>query len=367
MAGRPAIRTHDVRARDEMDKVILILCFFAGTAGNIALKLLEVHPFAAAGFSALVLTAYAGLAWGVTRLRLEPEVIGDNSYYLGFLFTLTSLSVTLYFVVESGGRDRATLIPEVISGFGVALASTIVGVAIRVLMMQLRLDIVTRERETRAEIDDAGRRLRSELAMAIEVMKRFGVESVQLAAEREAKFAEASRQVAAKAAEAMAAMSGALQDEIARTVHAQTAAAVGAIQASVAAASETALTQIAVSLNELANVSDAMRVSQATIREGTEEIGASLRVQLASLNDLSGQVARRLRALGDEIETSARPLISAMAEPHPRSRATVTLPGRRHADAAAEATGDDAAARGPGPAPAAGREAVPSARGDAEG
>ncbi len=78
---------------------------------------------------------------------LGAEVIGDNSYYLGFLFTLTSLAVTLYFVVDVAAEDRAFAHPEVISGFGVALVSTLVGVFIRVLMMQFRLDLVARERE----------------------------------------------------------------------------------------------------------------------------------------------------------------------------------------------------------------------------
>lgn len=79
---------------------------------------------------------------------MDAETIGDNSYYLGFLFTLTSLAVTLYFVIEAGS-ETARLIPEIISGFGVALSSTIVGVFLRVLMLQLKVDVETRERRVR--------------------------------------------------------------------------------------------------------------------------------------------------------------------------------------------------------------------------
>ncbi len=186
-------RMHDVRTPETLDKALLLLAFLVGVFGGLAIKLLHVHPFVAAAFAAVVLVLYATLTFFTTHLQLEPEVIGDNCYYLGFLFTLTSLSITLYFVVQAGMAERAALIPEVISGFGIALSSTIVGVFLRVLMMQFRVDIVSRERETRLELDDAARRLRAELNGAIARMKDFTVESVQQASEREAKLRDATR------------------------------------------------------------------------------------------------------------------------------------------------------------------------------
>lgn len=188
-------RMHDVQASESLDKLILLCAFLVGVLGGIILKLLQANAFVAAGFAAVVLVAYALWTFFATHLRLEPEVIGDNCYYLGFLFTLTSLSVTLYFVVEAGSADRAAKIPEVISGFGIALSSTIVGVFLRVLMMQFRVDIVSRERETRVELNDAARRLRVELNGAIARMKDFTVESVQLATERDDKLRQATELV----------------------------------------------------------------------------------------------------------------------------------------------------------------------------
>ena len=36
------------------------------------------------------------------------EIIGDNCYYLGFVFTLTSLAVTLYLLHKIGDVERRT-------------------------------------------------------------------------------------------------------------------------------------------------------------------------------------------------------------------------------------------------------------------
>lgn len=300
-----ARRIHDVRARESWDKVVLALAFFAGVGGGVALKILGVHPFLAAGFSALVLVLYAAVAYASTSLRLEPEVIGDNTYYLGFLFTLTSLSVTLYFVVESGAEDRAALIPEVISGFGVALVSTIVGVFIRVLMMQFRLDVVSRERETRVEIDQAARQLRTELAHSLQQMKLFTVESLQRSAERESEFQRATDTLVKETHKALSGTAVFLHQEVSQVFRDQSKAAVDAIRATIAQSSEAALSQIKTSFGEIGTTSEGLRASHAVARNAVDQANATLLQQTGTMTDLVGQMARRLRATSDEVETSS--------------------------------------------------------------
>ena len=65
-----------------------------------------------------------------------PEEEGDNVYYLGLLFTLISLMFTL---VELFGADtyavrNAEKIRALLENFGIALTSTVVGIAGRVLV-----------------------------------------------------------------------------------------------------------------------------------------------------------------------------------------------------------------------------------------
>lgn len=153
MASR---RAHDVAPRENLDRLAFLVAFLLGVTGILLLKIPGVHPFLTAGYAALILVLYAVAAWLGGRVKIEPEIIGDNCYYLGFLLTLASLSHTLYQMSDptvNGGRPVD--IPEVISGFGVALSSTILGVFLRVFMMHLRPDFVAKEREVRADINRA--------------------------------------------------------------------------------------------------------------------------------------------------------------------------------------------------------------------
>lgn len=301
-------RIHDVRMRESWDKVVLGLAFAVGVCGGIALKVMEFHPFVTAGFSALVLILYACLAYASTSLRLEPEVIGDNSYYLGFLFTLTSLSVTLYFVIESGTEDRAKLIPEVISGFGVALVSTIVGVFIRVLMMQFRLDIVSRERETRVEFDEVARKLRVEMAQSLRQMKLFSVESLQHSAEREAEFKRATDSLVSATQKALADTARFLHQETSQVFREQSAAAIEAIRVTIADASKAALGQVRTSFEEIGKTSEDLRATHAVARGAVEQANATLHLETNAMVDLVAQLSRRIRTISDEVETSGNAL-----------------------------------------------------------
>jgi hypothetical protein len=119
-------RMHAVFPREVLDKAALIAAFAIGAGGTLVLKLEGIEPaWLGAIFAAVVLVAYATVTWMLGRLEIEPEAIGDNCYYLGFLFTLTSLAVTLYQLSQSEGE---IVMREVIAGFGIALGSTIVGV-----------------------------------------------------------------------------------------------------------------------------------------------------------------------------------------------------------------------------------------------
>ena len=306
-------RIHDVTSRESWDKIVLGLAFAAGVGGGLALKLSSAHPFIAAAFSAAVLCLYALIAYLSTSLRLEPEVIGDNSYYLGFLFTLTSLAVTLYFVVEAGAEQRAQLIPEVISGFGVALVSTIVGVFIRVLMMQFRLDLVARERETRMEMDEVGRRLRVELSQTLERVKAFTVESLQHSAERESEFRRATDVLVKGTQTALQDTARFLREETVKVFTDQSAAAIDEIRKSIHATSEVSLAQIKTSFSEMAEISEQMRKTHGTAHTTVEQSIAALQLQGASVAEQIGQLSRRLRTIAEETETSGATLSKSIS------------------------------------------------------
>lgn len=322
-------RMHDVRNHDYWDKIVLALAFLAGVGGGIALKLLGVHPFVAAGYSASILCLYALVSYVSTSLRLDPEVIGDNTYYLGFLLTLTSLSVTLYFVVESGAEERAELIPEVISGFGVALVSTIFGVFIRVLMMQFRVDIVSRERETRVELDQLARRLRIDLAQSLQQMQNFGVESLQRAAEREARMAQATETLVSETRTLLEQTITMLQRETTEAFRVQTGAAIDAIRSTVSEFSTSALAQVKLSFEEIARTSEGLRANHMAARTLVDQNNVALQQQTGNIVELLGQLAKRIRSVSDEVETSGTTLSKSFAATSDRFDAAIADSARR--------------------------------------
>ena len=178
--------------------VTLGMAFSFGVSTLIVIKI-----FAALGSAtnllAMVVTgaaliAYAAVSYFSNQTKIEPETIGDNCYYLGFLFTLTSLSIALFQISQLDNDVIAY--QQLISGFGVALSSTIIGVFLRVILMQGRHDLAAREREARLSLSKATSELRGVLAQSIAEMKSFSVEVTQVLSETAisiAKVAEDAR------------------------------------------------------------------------------------------------------------------------------------------------------------------------------
>ena len=102
------------------------------------------------------------------RFRLRFDQLGDNCYYLGFLFTLTALSIALY-----DFEGLAVDISTIVSNFGVALASTIIGILLRVLLSQMREDPIEVEEQSRYELAQASAMLKDELYASVRDMGSF--------------------------------------------------------------------------------------------------------------------------------------------------------------------------------------------------
>jgi CII-binding regulator of phage lambda lysogenization HflD len=95
-----------------------------------------------------------------TSFGLREDQIGDNAYYLGFLYTLSSLSFALW---KFSSQNIGT---EIVSSFGVALWSTICGVALRVFFSQMYQDPNEIEAGARARIAQTADQLVTELNQA---------------------------------------------------------------------------------------------------------------------------------------------------------------------------------------------------------
>lgn len=137
---------------------LVFMSFVAGGCAYIILaKLAGVGPFWVTFVPVGTMLAYALLICLARSLRLRDDQSGDNLYYMGFLFTLTSLGVSLYQFTTDHAAE------EIVQNFGIAIASTIAGISLRVVLNQMRRDPIEVERMMRLELAEAARRVRREL------------------------------------------------------------------------------------------------------------------------------------------------------------------------------------------------------------
>ena len=192
LAGKKRGAFVETHPRNNRDFFILLFSLVFGALGILFLKFglfpIEVYFLRNYGllpsiWAIFTLLAYALIVYIGGSSQIEPEVIGDNCYYLGFLFTLVSLAATLFQVIETNAN--VSLIRNIVSGFGIALSSTIVGIGLRVLFFQHRTDLVARDKENQKDVQKAIKEFRLALSESTTKLKQFAIESIQKASERD--------------------------------------------------------------------------------------------------------------------------------------------------------------------------------------
>ena len=123
--------------------------------------------------SLILMITYAVFITLVPATRLRLDAAADNMYYLGFLYTLTSLAVAL--TVDDTD--------QILANFGVAISSTLIGIAARVGLNQLRVDPHDIEAASRLELSEATSRIRSEMDDAVLQLSSFRTMNLQVLTE----------------------------------------------------------------------------------------------------------------------------------------------------------------------------------------
>lgn len=132
----------------DSQRIIFLICFLTGSAGMILLRSLGFGVIYAVIFAALVMLIYI-LTGATKKYLIRPDLLGDNTYYLGFLFTLVSLAYTLYKYSSNENEVEA-----IIHNFGVALATTLLGLVGRVYFIQVKEDPAIFEKAVRISLTD---------------------------------------------------------------------------------------------------------------------------------------------------------------------------------------------------------------------
>ena len=187
--SRSALAYRD-RKSSWIDRWLFILVFIIGSSSIIALKEFGFEQWIVTSTPVAIMIVYAWYVGRSRRYMLREDQAGDNLYYLGFLYTLVSLSYSLFVFA---GEEEST--QKIIGNFGLALATTIVGLGLRVLFTQMREDPVEIEREARLVLGEAVSRLKAELDTSVIELNSFRRATVQSLTEGMAEISTKSNTV----------------------------------------------------------------------------------------------------------------------------------------------------------------------------
>ena len=134
--------------------LVIFGCIFIWTAKMLSISQLIITPLVVA-----LIPLYCFLSLRNKEFFIKEDQVGDNAYYMGFLFTLASLSHALFAFNNLSGNE----INQIVGNFGVALWSTIAGIASRVYIAQLRQYIDEVEEDVKIKLLETSNRLTNEL------------------------------------------------------------------------------------------------------------------------------------------------------------------------------------------------------------
>lgn len=281
--------------------------WFAAGGGLLLLllKLATSHWLPPIALSLILIGAYGSVLWDRELGQPKFEHAGDNLYYVGFLYTLISLAVSLYRFTSDGYTQ------DIVQGFGVALSSTVFGLIGRVYVNQSSVDEPARvEAAGRQSLVAAHRQLRAEMDYAIEDYKRFREDLGEL---RES--VERAKGATTEEYEALAAEAARLEDL--RSLGSRLDKAVEGALGRIAERQE----EMAVHMKEeamatLRNIasqqealSDGMVKAQ---RDALDRVAARLDDAASSLDGSAASMARTIGTKEREIEARATALRSAV-------------------------------------------------------
>jgi hypothetical protein len=138
-----------------------------GFAAIVSAKWLNAPTSYVAGGAVLAMLVYAAIVGRSGTGRVRADQAGDNCYYLGLIYTLASLSYAI------GTFDPSDTASTIVQGFGIALATTIFGLILRVFFNQGRPDLENVEEQARLELTEAAARLKGELNGVVRKMNDF--------------------------------------------------------------------------------------------------------------------------------------------------------------------------------------------------
>lgn len=305
-----------------LDRWAFFVLAVSGSVAIVVLRNMPIDPLwiVPVPLGAIVLYALIVLITG--RFRLREDRAADNCYYMGFIFTLVSLAYALY-TFRVGGEATDGLIHD----FGIALVSTIVGVAARLLLNQFRTDPVEIEREARLDLAETAQKLRSQLQQSVVEFQNYQISLQQSLREAMMATSEQTEKSLESTTDRFEAVSTALLDRIDHLFEAHEANASKLTQAS--GRTVDALESLVRRIEEVEAPRDlieqALSPAVQEIRSAAEAVGKRARSEGQQIKRLTSLVENALAA-GEALEkriTTAADHAAAEADRYERFLSTI--------------------------------------------
>lgn len=117
-----------------------------------------------------IMLLYVYLGWNRKDRSLSDEKFADSCYYLGFLFTIISIVVSL---IDMGIKREQLQFDDITLRFGVAMASTALGLAVRVYLVNFKVELNDAVIAAEDEIIRSAGQFADRLQSASEAYRRF--------------------------------------------------------------------------------------------------------------------------------------------------------------------------------------------------
>ena len=160
---------------------IFLLHLVIGSISLILLKNIDTDIFfiqknyISLFFISIVMCSYYFFSNGFLKF-IAPDIVGDSNYYLGFLFTLIALIITLIFGLNNID-DTNFKFSILIAEFGVAIITTLIGMLFRIVITQFNITSDEADEEARSKITHTVQTMSIQLQQAEEELSKIVINS----------------------------------------------------------------------------------------------------------------------------------------------------------------------------------------------
>lgn len=294
---------------DMPDRGLFIAWVLVGFVGIFVFKLQGVPAWIVASLAVAAMVVYGVFAYNVPAVRLRPDRLGDNFYYMGFIYTLASMSAAL---VQLDVLHSA--LDALIGSFGIALFTTIAGIAGRVVFVQMREDIDDTEERARRDILEAYMKLKDSMGAAVVEFEAFRMGVQNVLHER----LRSSLDRFATAADAQVSRVGAAAESVIESVQRASTASFDHAQTLTKAAQQTAETA-----ERLYREIEAIKVPPDIMERKLDAVVSRIEAAATAFARTSEQDLARQQTLG-ALGESVRNLVESLKDDLPKLQHTVS-------------------------------------------